>query len=196
MIRAEPRPGPVGAWDRLVGPGATAAENGLILGWTAVCAAAVVVYAAVAGLGWTPLQLAVAILFAADIGGGVPANTTDTAKRWYHRPGRGFRQHFAFALGHVHPFVLALVFPGFGWGAAVAVYGYLLAAAALLLMMPGYLRRPLALVLAGVGILGGLALDVPAGLEWFVPLFYLKLLAGHLVPESAVTFRAGGSSTG
>ncbi|HEX2131974.1 MAG TPA: hypothetical protein VHH15_10450, partial [Actinophytocola sp.] len=117
-----------------------------------------------------------------------------TAKRWYHRPGRGFRQHARFVVGHVHPFVLAAVFPGFGWGAAGVVYGYLVVAALVVLVLPEYLRRPAALTLAGVGVVVGAALQVPAGLAWFVPLFYLKLLVAHLVPESAVTFRARDSS--
>lgn len=181
-----PRQGLVGAWDRLVGPGATRAENVLVLGWTVLFTAAVVAYAVLADLGWTPLQLVVVLVLAFDIGGGVPANFTDSAKRWYHRPGQGVRQHFAFPLAHVHPFVLTLVFPGFGWTLAAAVYGYLLVAAAAVLAVPTYLRRPVAAVLGCVAILGGSYLPaVPAGLEWFVPLYFVKLLMAHLVPERA-----------
>ncbi len=87
---------------------------------------------------------------------------------------------------HVHPFVLALLFPGFGWGTAAVVYVYLLIAAAIVLVVPLYLKRPVAFVLYSVALLGGLyALGVPSGLEWFVPLFFLKLLVAHLLPERA-----------
>jgi hypothetical protein len=181
-----PRSGAIGWWDRLIGPGATRAENALFLLWGSLCAAAVVAFALGTGLGWSALQLAVVSLLALDIGGGVPANASNPAKRWYHRPGPGFRERFAFPLVHVHPFVLALLFPGFGWGMAALIYAYLLAASAAILVAPLYLKRPVALTLYCAALLGGLyALGAPAGLEWFVPLFFLKLLVAHLPPEKA-----------
>lgn len=181
-----PRAGMIGWWDRLIGPGATRAENIVILLWGLFCAAAVVACALWIDLGWSALQLAIAALLALDVGGGVPANASSSAKRWYHRPGQGFGEHFGFPVVHVHPFVLALLFPGFGWGVAAAIYVYLLAAAAVVLVAPLYLKRPVAFVLYGVALLAGLyALGVPPGLEWFVPLFFLKLLVAHLPPEKA-----------
>lgn len=186
--KTEPRPraGVIGLWDRFIGPGATRAENVLILLWATLFTAEVVAYALWAGLGWSALQLVVVAVLAFDIGGGVPANASNCAKRWYHRPGQGFWEHFAFPLIHVHPFVLALLFPGFGWGTAAVVYVYLLVAAIVVLLSPLYLKRPVAFVLYSVALLGGLyALGVPPGLEWFVPLFFLKLLVAHLLPERA-----------
>lgn len=181
-----PRPGIHGLWDRLAGPGATRAENAVILVWAAVCAVAVVVHPIASGLGWSPAQLAVGCILALDLGGGVPANATRSARRWYHRPGQGFGQHFGFLLVHLHPFVLPLLFAGFSWAAAALVYGYLLLAGAAILTIPAYLRRPMAAVLAGAAILGGLyLLDIPKGLEWFIPLYFLKLLWAHLVPPDA-----------
>ena len=184
--KLRPRPGASGLWDRLIGPGATRAESVIVVLFAVLCAAAVVAYALLADLGWSALQIAVAALFALDIGGGVPANASNSGKRWFHRPGQGFREHLGFALVHVHPFVLALLFPGFGWGTAAVVYVYLLAATAVVLIVPLYLKRPVAFVLYGVALLGALyALGVPPGLEWFVPLFFLKLLMSHLLPEEA-----------
>jgi hypothetical protein len=184
--KLRPRPGAVGLWERLIGPAATRAESALIALWAVLCAAAVVAYVLAAGLGWSALQLTVATLLALDIGGGVPANASNSAKRWFHRPGQGFREHFGFTLIHVHPFARALLFPGFGWGAAAGVYAYLLVAVAVVLVVPLYLKRPVAFVLYCVALLASLyALGVPPGLEWFVPLFFLKLLVVHLLPEEA-----------
>jgi hypothetical protein len=133
--KVRPRPGVAGHWDGFIGPGATRAENALIL-WAAFCTAAVVAYALMADPGWSALQLAVVALVAFDIGGGVPANASSSAKRWLHRPGQGFREHFGFPLVHVHPFVLALLFPDFGWATAAVIYAFLLVAAAIVLLVP------------------------------------------------------------
>lgn len=184
--KLRPRPGASGLWDRLIGPGATRAESAIAVLFAVLCAATVVAYALLANLGWSALQVAVVALFALDIGGGVPANASNSGKRWFHRPGQGFREHLGFALAHVHPFALALLFPGFGWGTAAVVYAYLLAATTVVLLPPLYLERPVAFVLYGVSLLVGLyVLDVPPGLEWFVPLFFLKLLVAHLLPEES-----------
>jgi hypothetical protein len=184
--RLRPRAGAAVLWDRLIGPAATRAESALIALWAVLCAAAVVAYALVAGLSWSALQLTVLALLALDIGGGVPANASNSAKRWFYRSEQGFREHFGFPLIHLHPFALALLFPGFGWGTATVVYAYLLLASAVVLVAPLYLKRPVAFVLYCVALLAGLyVLDVPPGLEWFVPLFFLKLLVAHLLPEEA-----------
>ncbi len=181
-----PRPGTIGWWDRSIGPGATRSENVLVLLWGLLGAAAITTYALWADLGWSAPRLAAVALLAFDVGGGVPANAYSSAKRWFHRPRQGFWEHFAFPLVHVHPFALALLFPGFGWGTATVVYVYLLAAAAAILIVPLYLKRPVAFVLYCAALLGGLyALDAPQGLEWFVPLFFLKLLVAHLLSEEA-----------
>ena len=184
--KLRPRLGMLGPWDHFIGPAATRAKNALILLWGSLCAGAVVTYALAANLGWSALQFAVVAFVALDIGGGVPANAANCAKRWYYRPGQGLQEHFGFVVVHVHPFVLALLFPDFGWVTATMVYVYLLVAAAVVLVVPLYLKRPVAFILYGVALLAGLyALNTPAGLEWFVPLFFLKLLVAHLLLEKA-----------
>ena len=181
-----PRTGVDGVWDRLIGPGATRAESAIVAVGAMFCAAAVVTYAVGADLGWSALQLVVAAIFALDIGGGVAANASNSAKRWFHRSGQGFLEHFGFVLAHVHPFAMALVFPSFSWGTAAVIYAYLIVAAVTVLVMPLYLIRLVAFVLYSAALLGGLyALDVPLGLEWFVPMFFMKLLVAHLLPEKA-----------
>jgi hypothetical protein len=51
-----PRSGVAGLWDRLIGPGATSAENALIIFWMLLCATAVVTYALVANLDCSALH--------------------------------------------------------------------------------------------------------------------------------------------
>ena len=61
---------------------------------------------------------------------------------------------------------------------------YLFGSAALIVSVPLYLQRPISLtVFAGSLILTEYGLASPMGLEWFLPLFYLKLLVSHIVRE-------------
>ena len=53
-----------------------------------------------------------------------------------------------------------------------------------MLWVPQYLQRPVALIVFGCALLISLyVLSQPVGLEWFLPLFYLKLLVSHLPKE-------------
>jgi hypothetical protein len=179
-----PRRGLAGEWDRFIGPGAARAELALILGSALIAAVAVVANALWRDLAWTSIQLAAAALLALDLVGGVVTNATTAAKRWYHRPGQGFRQHFGFVLLHVHPFLVAWLFRDGDWAFGFVVYGYLLLATLLILRTPLYLQRPVAMGLAVVGLGIGLAAFAPVpGMAWFVPAFYLKLLVSHLLKE-------------
>lgn len=182
----KPRPGLPGLLDRMMGPGATTAESTLTICWALAGTAAVVGYALGTNLGWSFVQLSVVALIAFDVAGGLVDNASNSAKQWFHRPGQGTRQHLTFVSAHVHPFVLALLFPAFGWGAAAALYAYLVAAALAVVLVPLYLKRPVAFALyCGAVFVGLYAFSVPPGLEWFVPFFFLKLLLAHLLPEEA-----------
>lgn len=185
MLR--PRTGLPGIWDRLIGPGATVAESLLTVVWMLACAVVVVGYALLANLGWSSVQLAVVALIAMDVGGGISDNASNSAKRWFHRPGHGARQHLLFVLAHIiHLSVLALVFPSFEWSVAATLYFYLVAATLVIVSIPLCLKRPVAFVLyCGVVLIGLYVFDLPSGLEWFVPFFFLKLLLAHLLPEKA-----------
>jgi hypothetical protein len=64
------------------------------------------------------------------------------------------------------------------WGA------YLLFSAALVLLVPQYLQRPVTLAAYTCALLLSMyVLRRPPALEWFLPLFYLKLLVSHLPKE-------------
>ncbi|MCL4265724.1 MAG: hypothetical protein KJ069_21100 [Anaerolineae bacterium] len=185
-VPPEPRPGLAGAWDKFVGPGATDAEQWLMLIPTVAAGIAVPVYAFYADPGWSTVQLLVAALLAFDLVGGIVTNATSTAKRWYHRPEVTFRDHLQFVAIHfLHPLLVGWLFLGGAWLYVAVVYGYLLLAAVLILKTPLYLQRPLAYTLYLISLLLALyALPQPPGLEWFLPIFYFKLLVSHLVTEA------------
>ncbi|WP_252699075.1 hypothetical protein [Natronosalvus vescus] len=180
-----PRTGVRGSWDRLVGPDTTRAENWLILGFAVVFSGTVFVYSQVAALGWNTLQIAIVLVISLDIAGGIIATTTVAGSRWWHRPSHRRRAHLQFIALHVHPFILAAVFPLLTWTETTIAYGFLLGSAVIVLGVPERLRRPIAMGLFAIGLLLALyVVNLPHGLEWFLPLLYLKLLPGHLVPSN------------
>lgn len=181
-----PRSGFLGEWDKFIGPGASRAENGLILGVSLIGAVFVPWNAVRLGLGWSTVQMIVAGLLALDLFGGVIANASNVTKRWYHRPGQGNRQHMIFVLVHLHPVLVGWLFlgGGEGWWFGISVYIFTVVAAQIILAVPLSVQRPVAFGLTMAGILLGLyALPAVPGMEWFVPVFLMKLLAAHLVAD-------------
>lgn len=178
-------PAPKDALDRFIGPGATRAEVALQLIPPCVMAAGLLGVAIVNDWGWSVVQLVVAGVLALDLVGGVITNATSAAKRWYHREGQGFRQHMIFILIHVlQPALVVLFFDAGTWPFLLGSFGYLVVASALILLTPLYLQRPLAALLLIVGFLLALyALPAPPGFEWFLPVYYTKLLSSHLLRE-------------
>jgi hypothetical protein len=62
--------------------------------------------------------------------------------------------------------------------------GYMLVACVSILQVPLYLQRPVALTFYALSIvLATYSFEVPPGLDWFLPLFYLKLLISHVLRE-------------
>ncbi|MCV3273326.1 hypothetical protein [Roseobacter sinensis] len=187
MTRSLPKPraGPLGLWDRLVGPGMTLAENTLVLGVSFASAGFVGLYLKSLGMDWLRVTLGAFIAF--DIIGGAVCNMTDTTKRWYHRKGQRSKDHFVFIGLHVlHIACVALVFrgPGFDLFFMSVIAGWLAMSAIVVLTAPLTVKTPLAVTLY-VGATG-LVLYVTGptyGLEWFVPLLFVKLLMGHAIPQ-------------
>ncbi|MBN1666228.1 MAG: hypothetical protein JW862_04045 [Anaerolineales bacterium] len=182
----EPRPGLLGEWDKFVGPGQTPAELWLILAPALLAGLAAPLYALKSGLGWTSFQLVIAGLMALDLTGGVVTNATAAAKRWYHRPGQGWKQHMGFIAVHaLHIALVAWLFRGGDWLYFGIYYACLLAASLVITRSPLYLQRPVALLLlVGVLLVNFYGFPPTLGLEWFVPIFFLKLLVSHLLKEA------------
>ncbi|WP_063056298.1 hypothetical protein [Nocardia salmonicida] len=171
--------------DRLIAPNTTRSE-------AALCYSAAVAGAATAGLlaghaGGSALVIAVVTLVGFDLFGGAVVNATDSAKRWFHRPGRQARHHLAFVAIHGQPFLLALVVPGFGWWTAAAIYGLVVAAAVTVTSTPHHLRTPVAFAATVFGTaITTAVLAVPPFLLWFGPVLLIKLLLAHLLPQPGI----------
>ncbi|QBD80329.1 hypothetical protein EPA93_31910 [Ktedonosporobacter rubrisoli] len=84
----QPRAGIGGVWDRLAGPGATAAENWVNLTWVLLFTIAALAYPLLSHLKWNFWQLLLVGLIAFDIAGGISVNASPAAKRWWNRPGQ------------------------------------------------------------------------------------------------------------
>ena len=184
-IPPEPRSGLKGAWGKFVGPTQTASEFWLGMIPSVIAAIAAPTYASYKGLDWSIWQLLIVALFAFDLTGGVIINASSSAKRWYHRPGQGFKQLLGFTSVHIHPLFIAWLWLDGDWGYFLIAYGFLLFAAILILRAPLYLQRPFALTLYLIGLILSFYFLTPIkGLEWFLPVFYLKLLISHLLKEA------------
>lgn len=181
-----PRQGWLGRWDAFIGPGATAAEEWLqLLG--GLILAALVSLCFVLRFPFSPslAQVIVVFLLAFDLSGGIVTNATAPAKRWYHRPSQGLRQHLTFVLPHgIHLVLVAWLFPGSPWWWFPLFYGHLVGATLLILAVPLYLQRPVAFLCYAWVIVLNILIGSPPGLEWVVPLLFLKLLLSHLLKEA------------
>ncbi|WP_228004860.1 hypothetical protein [Amycolatopsis sp. YIM 10] len=176
------QPKPVTIIDRLIAPGATRGE--IAAGFGAATGGALLVLFLALDARLPALAVVVVVVIAFDLFGGAVVNATGSAKRWFHRPGRTAVHHLGFVAGHVHPFVLAAVVPGFTWTTAAATYGAVLAGAVLVEFAPAALRRPVAFAVTALALTPILALaPPPAAVAWFVPVLMVKLLLAHLLPE-------------
>ena len=127
-----------------------------------------------------------AALLALDITGGVVTNATGAAKRWYHRPGQGFKQHFLFTAIHLLQLaVVGWLFRGDGLVYVAVLYPVLLLGAVCILAAPLRIRRPTAMACYAAALAVSLYVTgLTPGLEWFEPLFFLKLFVAHLLDEA------------
>lgn len=182
MQTPQPRSGILREWDTLIGPGASLQEQRLILGVALAATLGILGYALVRELPWTIWQWGAALLLALDLFGGVVANATPAARRWYHRPGQTNRDHLRFVAIHLIQIIIcALAFWNGNWGSVVIAYAYLISATLIILNTPPALQRPVSYT-AYIGALGIAlyAVPMPAGMEWFLPILYFKLLVSHL----------------
>ena len=180
------RSGFKGKIDSFIGPGATSAEKNIQY-YIPLLAGGLLIFSAYVGeFDWHLSQYLVALILTLDMVGGVITNATASAKRWYHREGEGFKQHMTFIMIHfVQLGFFSRFFLDFNLVWIVLVGGYMLFASILILLTPLYLQRPVALTLYCVSLLLSLyVFESVAGLEWFLPVFYLKLLISHLLKEA------------
>lgn len=177
-----------GAWamlDKIICPGATPTEIVLQFIVATIAVIIALLYASNMTSKWSLTQYLVCGALAFDIVGGIISNATSSAKRWYHRDGQGFEQHFMMVTRHlVHLMLVSWLYLAFDIEWFLVAGGYLLLAAIVILSVPVYLQRPVSLIAySSVLLLSSSLLAKPTGLEWFLPLFYLELLVSYLVKE-------------
>ncbi len=172
-------------WSQISGPNSTKQENILNGLWTISTTIMFIASYFYFGLNWSILQFIVVLLFVIDISGGISVNASNSAKLWWHRPSQGKKNHFFFILCHVHPLILALIFPSFTWVDAFLMYFLLLAGGVIIIHTSPWIQRPVSFISFSISLLVSLyMMNVPIGLEWFFPYFYLKLFLAHLVHEN------------
>jgi len=181
----EPRKGLAGMWDRLTGPGATTIEAMVQIVPAIVAAFALPLFAIVYRLGWNPIQLLVAGALALDMTGGVIGNAASSVKRFWHRKELNFKAHMFFVAIHAAQlFLVAWLFRGMDWQFFQTYYIYLILAATIILKLPLYLQRPVATgFYVGAILINCYCFKPTVGFEWFIPLFFMKLLISHLLRE-------------
>jgi hypothetical protein len=173
-------------FDRTIGTGATRGEIELSVAGAVVGAVVAAVLALRAQM--APMAVAVVFAIALDGFGGVVVNATASNKRWFHRPGRTDQFHLLYVAAHVHPFVVALVVPGFTWMAATCVYAWVLVAALVITAVPASLRRPTAFLFATVSIAVLISVStIPPALSWFPPVLIIELLLSHMLSEKTTS---------
>lgn len=179
------REGFKGKMDRLIGPGATRAEKNIQSYVPLIAGAILIFYAYEAKLNWNLLQYIGAVLLTIDMAGGIITNATSSAKRWYHREGEGVKEHMSFICIHFIQLVLfSWLFLDFNLWWISYVGAYMALASIFILLTPLYLQRPVAMIFYSMSLLLSLyVFESASGLEWFLPIFYLKLLICHLLKE-------------
>ncbi len=183
----QPRQGLLGAWDKFVGPGMTVGETLLIFGASAGGAALSSFH--LFQLDRSLLQILLGALMAFDVIGGAVCNCTETTKRWFHRPGLSAYDQLGFIAVHVFHIGLVAVF-FCGRSIDIVYFGltscWLLISAGITVFSPDRLKLPVAVSCFLVSlVLAFYVLTPTPGLEWFIPVLFVKLLIGHAVPPGA-----------
>ncbi len=141
---------------------------------------------------WNVGQLVLVLVLAIDVGGGAVCNSLNSAKRFYHsslKLNEGYwvailKQKMVFVLLHIHTIIVWIIFQPNSWVHGVLWYLLLLLFALILQKTPLYIRRPISILLIMIAILTNYYLIEPVpGLEWLVPLLFIKILYGRLVQE-------------
>lgn len=174
-----------GQLDKVIGPGATKAEINLQL-YVPIFAIVIVVSTGLYNnYNWTVGQYLVVSFFTLDMVGGIVTNLTSAAKRWNFREGNGFKVHMSFVALHLIQLSLAsYFFLNFDIQWIAVTYCFLLLSSTLILKTPLYLQRPIAGIVYAIAlVLSIYVFESPENLEWFLPLFFFKLLISHIVQE-------------
>lgn len=141
---------------------------------------------------WSVVQILVLAITGADLIGGIFTISTDTASRWYHRPGRDARRfRIGFVIAHAVAYLVpaAVVFD-LGWRWAVANTVLVLGAAVAIACAVVDVKRMVALCLTLAASLVNLIwLPIPTALAWLPILLFVKILLCFSLPGAETTTR-------
>ena len=170
----------------LVAPHATRPELALGYGAALIGAVAAITGGIVSGYGAAHVLVLAVLGF--DIAGGVVVNATRAAARRFHHGPHWRRRSVLFVAAHVHPFVVALLFPEQTWWASAVLYLGLVVSALLITSTPLAARRPVAFACAAA-LITWTIVTAPTedALAWIAPLLVIKLLLAHLLTDSTPT---------
>lgn len=172
----------------LIAPNASVQER--MLGYGAGVFGAAFAATVSVGGSFAFVQVAVLVTIGFDLFGGVVVNATNAGSSRFHHSNNTRWQPLGFVLAHVHPFILALVFPGFSWRLAVLSYFGIALATVLVLASPSALRAAVAFGATAILISATLAFsDVNGAIVWVIPVLAIKLLLAHLLPHAQRTKR-------
>lgn len=168
---------PKAAWDRLVGPDATPAEN---IGTVSFAVAGALATAVTSPHEVHRRHRLTTAMLAADLWGGAWCNNTQSALLWYGRPDRRRSMDLIFPIVHLHPFVFAAMGRSSVRRAAME-YVSMLCAVAIVRSSPQRIRRPVAAALtaavSAASLHKGLASSNFPG--WARAAYWMKLVMGH-----------------
>ncbi len=182
------------ATDYLFGPDATRLEKGGVLLAALFSGSAVAAFWLCEQPGWPLWVLLVTVAVAADLGGGVVANFLPSCKRFYHQQPslealwweKALLNPLVFSALHIYPILIWAIHSDVQVRVGVLWYLLLLGFTIILRGTPDNLKRPAAgLIVLAVLLLNALALPSPAGLSWFIPALFIKLVLAHQVPPEA-----------
>ncbi|GKX30973.1 hypothetical protein SH1V18_34530 [Vallitalea longa] len=178
--------------DYINGTGAYTEEK--VLGYIggALLPALMIFQLAMGHMQWNIVQIIIGLYFALDLGGGLVSNALNSCKRYYDTPIKPEEKGFAGAVKklpvfialHVHPLVIGLLFNDMNWAYAFTWYAAFLISVFIVYKTPLYLKRAVGKLLAMIAIVASIYLFTPVpGFEWFIPVLFMKIITGHMIPE-------------
>ena len=181
-----------GKTDLAVGTQATTIEK--LLGWAAGLVGIVIIgfFYWQNKFDWTIWQYIIVAIIAFDVIGGAVANSLNSCKRFYHSPLQTFesnyvklaKNHLFFSIIHIHPLVVSLLFLSSSWFYGFFWYLTLQISVLLVTVTPLYLQRPVSMLIIVTALLiNNYFVSSPAGLEWLIPVLFIKIVYGHTVKE-------------
>jgi hypothetical protein len=121
-----------------------------------------------------------------DLTAGAVANAAFPARRWYHRPGSSSRKRYSFIGFHlVYIWLVAWLYLASDWVFAIWISALLLLGMFFVENVSNRNKPAAAAWMLIASLAASLLLSPAPEWSWFVPVLFVKLVSGHLVPFEA-----------